>query len=187
MIKLKDLLNEVFSLPDIVYHGSGLDFDKFDKNKSNFRGTTYFTTNKDFAKSFATDRGTDKTIIYHCKLNIDKMFDPEDINSLNALKPIIRDLIEKKYKDTVTNASFIIPSGPIYIDGNEITNPSLDDAVNWYLWRIKNGAWRILEGENILNFIRQAGYDAVLTKERGSQNIAVFDPDKVTIVKKEYI
>ncbi len=115
------------------------------------------------------------------------MFDPEDINSLNALKPIIRDLIEKKYKDTVTNASFIIPSGPIYIDGNEITNPSLDDAVNWYLWRIKNGAWRILEGENILNFIRQAGYDAVLTKERGSQNIAVFDPDKVTIVKKEYI
>ena len=46
---LKDILVEIITSSDIVYHGSVQDFETFDTNKSNFRGTIYFTTDKNFA------------------------------------------------------------------------------------------------------------------------------------------
>lgn len=186
MIKLKDILVEMITPSDIVYHGSGQDFDTFDTNKSNFRGTIYFTTDKNFAIEFTKDREGGKPIIYHCKLNIKKPFDPEKQENLDLLRPIIAELIQSKYKDPITYATFLIPNS-IYVDGNEIQNPSLEQTIDWYLWRIKHGSWRILEGEKILNTIKENGFDALITKERGAKNIAVFDPKKIQIVKKEYL
>ena len=190
MIKLIDLLSEVFDLPDVVYHATNIDFDKFDVSKSNYRGLIYFTVNKNFAKKYADEIvGGDKPVImYHCELNVNKVFDPEDIDSLNLLKPIIQDLVKKNYKDSVTGKDYN-PSGvsTIFIDGKKITNPSFDDMVNWNLWLARHGSWRILEGENILNYIKKNGYDALITYELNAQNIAVFDADKVKILKKEYI
>ncbi len=189
VIKLKDLLFEEVNLPDIVYHGSGKDFDKFDDKMSNFRGLIYFTLDKNFAKEFAKGRKTGKSIIYHCKLHVkkDKVFDYANTESLNELKPIIKELIKDKYKDPITNASFIIPNWKLSFDGKEIENPTIDDAVDWYLWRIKNGSWRILEGEKILNFIKEKEYEALLTVEGGTKNIAVFNPEKIQILEKEYL
>jgi hypothetical protein len=42
----------------------------FNTNKSNFRGTIYFSTDKNFAIQFTKDREGGKPTIYHCKLNI---------------------------------------------------------------------------------------------------------------------
>jgi hypothetical protein len=187
VIKLKDLLFEEVNLPDIVYHGSGKDFDKFDKSTSNFRGTIYFTSDKNFAKEFAEERGTGTSIVYHCKLSVENVFDYANTESLNELKPVIKELIENKYKDPITGISFRIPSFTLIFDKKKIENPTIDDAVDWYLWRIQNGSWRILEGEKILNFIQKKGYDALLSVERGAQNIAVFNPEKIEILKKEYL
>ena len=186
MIKFKNLILEMISLPDIVYHGTVQDFDSFSTSKSNFRGTIYFTTDKNFAIEFAKDREGLKPIVYHCKLNINNVFDPEKQENLDLIKPIIAELVQEKYKDPITGVGFLIPN-VIYLDGNEIKNPSLEQTVDWYIWRVKNGSWRILEGEKVLNVIKEKGFDALITKEGGAKNIAVFDPKKIQIIKKEYL
>lgn len=180
------LLSENIQIPDVVYHGSHKNFDSFDSGKSNYRGTIYFTTSEHFARAFASD-DDDKPVgfIYHCRLSVNNPFDPTREDHRDALRPIMRDLIEQGFKDPLTGASFSIPKFPISPNGVEIPEPNLEDAVDWYLWRIKNGSWRILEGERVLNHIRENGFDALLTEERGAQNIAVFDPRKIQIIKKE--
>ena len=88
MIKFKNLILEMISLPDIVYHGTVQDFDSFSTSKSNFRGTIYFTTDKNFAIEFAKDREGLKPIVYHCKLNINKVFDPEKQENLDLINKL---------------------------------------------------------------------------------------------------
>jgi hypothetical protein len=91
------------------------------------------------------------------------------------LSPIIKLLIENKYSDEGEN--FKLPAFA----------KTMDEAIEFYLKRIKNGSWRIIENKYILGYIKRIGYDAILTIERGSENIAVFDPSKITIVEKKYI
>jgi hypothetical protein len=67
---------------------------------------------------------------------------------------------------------------------NQIAPVIRDDSVNFYLWRIKNGAWRIIECEPIINKIKESGYDGFFVIEKGSKNVAIFSEDSIKNFKK---
>ena len=54
-----------------------------------------------------------------------------------------------------------------------------EQSVYHYLWRVKNGAWRVVECEPIINQIKSKGYDGFYVVERGSKNVAIFDESSI--------
>lgn len=189
-----DAANNIIKIADdkysgIFYHGSPKKFDTFDRSKSNYRGLTYFTPSKDMAKTFAGGRCLDKGYIYTVSfarpLNL---FDPTNLDNLELLRPIVKSLVENKFKDTVTGANFN-PSGTIISlkPGEEITNPTNEQMVEYVLWKIKNKAWRTLEGEQIVKFLQDAGYDGLITQEGSNDNIGLFNTNLINIESVEEV
>ena len=173
-----------------VYHGTSKDFSQFDNNKSNFRGTIYFTDHKPFAREFATNEmgaGDSRNgYIITAKLDIKKPFDPSNQQHRQTLAPYIEKAIKEKYKDSTTGASFVVPP-PLNNPKNNKPINTLQDAVEYIFWRIEHLSWRYIESEPIINAIKQQGFDAIMTQERGAKNIAVFDPKKIQIIEKESV
>ena len=54
-----------------------------------------------------------------------------------------------------------------------------EQSVYHYLWRVKNGAWRVVECEPIISQIKTKGYDGFYVIERGSKNVAIFDESSI--------
>jgi hypothetical protein len=67
------------------------------------------------------------------------------------------------------------------IGENFIENPTLEDAVNHYIHRLRNGAWRIIETPAIVKFLSKK-YDSIKIVERGRENIAVFNQDQIHVL-----
>jgi hypothetical protein len=61
---------------------------------------------------------------------------------------------------------------------------SKSESVYYYLWRIKNGSWRVIESEPIIKSIRNKGYDGFIVIERGSENLAIFSEDSIKDYRK---
>lgn len=178
-LKLFENFNKVY------YHGSAKKFDTFDKGISNYSGTIYFTESKPFAMQFASDRGTDKTYLYTVELYNKKPFDPFNKLERDKLIPVLKDLIEKRYEDKQTGAKFY--SKYIVLNGESIQDPDTDQSVQYLLWRIENGSWRIIESQPVIDSIRSMGYDSIITIEKGQENVAVFDPSLIKILDIEEI
>lgn len=173
----------------ILYHGSPKKFDTFDRSKSNYRGLTYFTPNKNMAKNFAGGRCLDKGYIYTVSFTKPlNLFDPSNLENLESLRPIIKSLVKARFKDTLTGADFD-PSGKTvsWGTGEFITNPTDEQMVEYVLWKIKNKAWRTLEGEQIVKFLQDSGYDGLITQEGSNNNIGIFDPSLIKIESVEEI
>jgi hypothetical protein len=170
------------------FHGSPKKFNSFDRSKSHYRGLTYFTPRRDFAVAFAGGRGLDKGYIYTISFTKPlNLFDATDLQNIESLRPIIKSLVEKGIKDSVTGISFNPSGATIHLNGEEIKDPSVDQMTEWMLWRVKNKSWRILEGEAITKFIEEAGYDGIVTQESGVDNIGVFDTTLIRIDNIEEI
>jgi len=178
-LKLFENFNKVY------YHGSAKKFDTFDKSVSNYAGTIYFTESKPFAMQFASDRGTDKTYLYSVNLNSKNSFNALDKSEREKLIPVLRDLTEKRYEDKHTGAKFY--SRFIVLNGESIENPNTEQSIGYLLWRLENGAWRIIESQPVIDAIRSMGYDSIVTIEKGQENIAVFDPSLINILDVEEI
>ena len=173
----------------IFYHGSPKKFDTFDRSRSNYRGLTYFTPNKNMAKNFAGGRCLDKGYIYTVSFTKPlNLFDPTSLENLELLRPIVKSLVENKFKDTVTGADFD-PSGKTVSFGTDesISNPTNDQMVEYVLWKIKNKAWRTLEGEQITRFLEDSDYDGLITQEGSNNNIGIFDTSLIKIESVEEI
>lgn len=173
----------------ILYHGSPKRFDTFDRSKSNYRGLTYFTPNKNMAKNFAGGRCLDKGYIYSVSFTKPlNLFDPTNLDNLELLRPIVKSLVENKISDAVTGADFD-PSGKTVSlsPGEFITNPTDDQMVEYVLWKIKNKAWRTLEGEQITKFLEDAGYDGLITQEGSNNNIGIFNTSLIKIESLEEV
>lgn len=175
--------------PGILYHGSPKKFDTFDRSRSNYRGLTYFTPNKNMAKNFAGGRCLDKGYIYTVSFTKPlNLFDPTNLDNLELLRPIVKSLVENKVNDTVTGANFD-PSGKTvsFGTGESISNPTNDQMVEYVLWKIKNKAWRTLEGEQITKFLEDAGYDGLITQEGSNNNIGIFNASLINIESAEEV
>jgi len=101
----------------------------------------------------------------------------ETMKKLN-LKEVLQKMINDKYVDQTNGTKFIEVStgfkGYDYDTDKEFDIKDKSQSVNFYLWRIKNGAWRIIECEPIINKIKESKYDGFFVIEKGSKNVAIF-------------
>jgi hypothetical protein len=175
-----------------LYHGNRKG--DFPPQKRRFAGSIFLTSNLEFAENFA---GYDEKenfpdgAVWEVTLKPGlKLCNPMDRKVMGELKlkGTIQKMINDKYIDPVNDTKFIeVSKGFKGYDPNTDKEFDLTDkseSVYFYLWRVKNGAWRIIESEPIIKSIRDFGYDGFTVIERGSENVAIFDEKSIENFKK---
>lgn len=169
-------------MKDIVFHGTAVKekIETFNFQKSNFANAVFFTKDHDFAKSFAFDEFRNG-IVQSQVLDIKNPFNFSNKYHLQELRPIIKSLVEQGYQSENTGIIFRNNLSTINIGQEVIENPSIEDFVNHYMWRLENGSWRIIETDKIIDFIASK-YDSILVNEKGITNIAVFNQEQIHVL-----
>lgn len=175
-----------------LYHGNRKG--DFPPEKKRFAGAIFLTSNLDFAKNFA---GFDEKeefpngSVFEVKLKSDiKLCNPMNRQTMIELDltSVIQSMIDENYVDKVNGTKFIkIGKGfkgykPETDEDFDIN--SQDESLYHYLWRVKNGAWRVVECEPIIKQIKTKGYDGFFVIERGSKNVAIFDEKSIEKFEK---
>lgn len=180
------------SFNEKLYHGNRKG--DFPPEKKRFAGAIFMTDNLDFAKNFAgfDERETfPDGAVFEIKLNPNtKLCNPMDRKTMIELdlSSVIQKMIDDNYVDQ-TNGTKFIKIGKGFKGYNiekdeDFDISSVEESVYHYLWRVKNGAWRIIECEPIINRIKSKGYDGFFVIERGSKNVAIFDEKLIDNFKK---
>ena len=112
----------------------------------------------------------------------------ETMKKIN-LKEVIQKMIDNKYVDETNGTKFNEISGSGFKGYNPDEDKEFDikdksESVYFYLWRIKNGAWRIIECNPIIEKIKKSGFDGFFVIERGSKNVAIFDEKSIKNFKE---
>ena len=175
-----------------LYHGNRKG--DFPPEKKRFLGSIFLTTNLDFAKDFAgfDERETfPNGAVWEVKLKFGlKLCNPMDSKVMIDLdlKGTIQKMIDDKYQDPVNGTTFLEfyskLKGYNPDTDKEFEINSKSESVYYYLWRIKNGSWRVIESEPIIKSIRNKGYDGFIVIERGSENLAIFSEDSIKDYRK---
>lgn len=166
----------------IVYHGTASvsKIETFNFQKSNFANAVFFTKNRALAESFAFDEVRHGSVQEQL-VNIKNPFDFSQREHIQELRPIIQELVTEGYRSENTGITFRNDLPQITIGEREIQNPTLEDFVNHYMWRLEHGSWRIIETDRIIDFISKK-YDSILINERGTTNIAVFNNEQIHVL-----
>jgi hypothetical protein len=106
-----------------------------------------------------------------------------------GIEKILSDMIERRYVDPANGTKFLPVSGQGLLGydpktQNEFEIQNEKDSVYRYLWRIKHGAWAIIECAPISNKIEGLGYDGYYVVEGSSKNVAIFSEDSIMNFKK---
>lgn len=170
-----------------LYHGNRKG--DFPPQIKRFAGAIFLTSNIDFAKNFASLDEKDEfpdASVFEVKLKSDiKLCNPMDgevMKELNLIA-VIQKMIDSNYIDGINGTKFVkVANGmrgynPDKYEEFDITNQ--EESVYHYLWRVKNGAWRVVECEPIINQIKSKKYDGFYVIERGSKNVAIFDESSI--------
>ena len=156
-----------------------------------FAGAIFLTYSLNFAKSFAGCDEPEKFPnrgIWEVKLKPGlKIFDPSDDDMVRDLdlKSIIQKLIDSKYVDPVTEATFKEVNeraGLPGYDSDTNTKFKIQDksqSVYYYLWRVKNKGWAVIECAPIIEAIKSKSYDGFESIEMEAENVAVFDENSI--------
>ena len=170
-----------------LYHGNRKG--DFPPQKKRFAGSIFLTSNLDFAKDFAgmnDGEGFPNGKVWEVELKEGlKLCNPMERKVMIDLdlKETIQKMILDNYVDQVNGTKFHeVLGGFKGYDPNtdkEFDIEDKSDSVYFYLWRIKNGAWRIIECEPIINQIKEKGYDGFIITERGVENVAIFSEDSI--------
>ena len=168
-------------LHEIVYHGTASQdkIEAFDFKKSNYAQAVFFTKNKAFAESFAFDDVRNGSV-QEQMLDIKNTFDFSNPEHVAGLREIIAELVREGYKSS-TGIRFHNNLPEITIGEKTIQNPTLEDFVEHYMWRLNHGSWRIIETDRIVDFISKK-YDSIQIVERGNTNIAVFSGNQIHVL-----
>ena len=177
-----------------LYHGNTKG--DFPPNQKRHASAIFLTSNLDFAEAFATDGEPERFPnhgIWEVKLKPGlKIFDAQDNKAVNEmdLKSIIQKLIDDGYVDPIIGTKFFEVSengkfnGYDYEKNVEFKITDKSQSVYFFLWRLKYGAWRIIECEPIISAIKSKSYDGFQITERGSKNVAIFDVNSILDYKK---
>jgi hypothetical protein len=176
-----------------LYHGNRKG--DFPPKMKRFGGCIFLTSNLAFAKDFsgADERskfpdGAVWEVWLKPGVNLCDPMDPKIAKKLD-LKGVIEKMIVSGYEDETNGTKFKPVSasgmkGYDYDTDREFDVDDPGDSVYHYLWRIKHGAWRIIECAPILEAIKKSGYDGFCLVERGSKNVAIFDENSIREFKK---
>ena len=175
-----------------LYHGNRKG--DFPPEKTRF-GAIFLTPNVNFAKNFA---GYDEReefpngAVFEVKLKSGlKMCDPMNEDSWKGIdiESVLNKMISEKYVDPVNGQKFLPVTGkglkgynPKTKEEFEIDSP--EKSVYHYLWRLKNGAWRIIECKPIIDKIKSLNYDGYYVVEGSTKNVAIFDKSSIESFKK---
>jgi len=176
-----------------LYHGNRKG--DFPPQIKRFCGAIFLTTNLDFAKDFAGFDERDEFpngAVWEVNLRPNLKFcDPTDINTMKKLnlKGIIQKMIQDNYVDPINGTKFREVVGSGFKGFDYETNKEFDikdksESIYHYIWRLKNGAWRIIETEPIIKVIKESGYDGFFVIERGTKNIAIFSENSIKNFEK---
>jgi len=183
---------ETIQNSDKLYHGNRKG--DFPPKIKRFCGAIFLTSNLNFAKDFAgldernqfPDGAVWEVIL---KPNL-KLCNPMEVDTMKKmnLKDTIQKMIDDKYVDSINGSKFI-EIGPGFKGYNYTTDEEFDikdksESVYHYLWRIKNGSWKIIETEPIIQSIKDSGFNGFYLIERGSKNIAIFDENSIQNFKQ---
>ncbi len=168
-------------MKQVVYHGTASKgkIEKFDFTKSNFAKAVFFTDDLNFAKHFAFDEVRDGSVQAQI-LDIRNSFDYSNPEHIEELRGIIKGLVEEGYVSS-TGVSFKNDLPTVYNGEKVVENPSVDDILEFYMWRLRNGSWRILETDRIVDYISK-NHDSIKIVEKGATNIAVFSENQIFVL-----
>lgn len=180
------------SISEKLYHGNRKG--DFPPKRKRFAGAIFLTSNIEFAKDFAGFDEKDEfpngavwEVTLKDSLKLCNPMERETMKKLN-LKEVLQKMINDKYVDQTNGTKFIEVStgfkGYDYDTDKEFDIKDKSQSVNFYLWRIKNGAWRIIECEPIINKIKESKYDGFFVIEKGSKNVAIFSEDSIKNFEK---
>ena len=181
------------SASEKLYHGNRKG--DFPPSKKRFADAIFLTSSLDFAKDFAGFNDGDEFpdgAVWEVELkellNLCNPMETKTMIELN-LKEVIQKMIDDKYVDEASGTKFneVGGSGFKGYDPHEDREFDLKDkseSVYFYLWRIKNGAWRIIECNPVIERIKESGYDGFYIVERGAKNVAIFDEKSMKSFEK---
>lgn len=161
-MRASELLREAsYNTDRIWYHGSGIDFDKFDvdavsKNRTSNPSGIYLVKDEDTAREYADG------IVYEVE--------PEVNNPFYDGRSEVTPEMVKFYKKLL---------GDRYVAYN---GRHLDELGNEYA---KTGKFKNdISGDIKSKVMIHGGYDAYFFNDMGKNSLVVFDPDDVTILNK---
>ena len=175
-----------------LYHGNRKG--DFPPEKRRF-GAIFLTSDLNFAKNFAGYGERDifpNGAVFEVELKpgirIMDMMDTESWEKI-GIEKILLDMIDDRYVDPINGSKFLPVSGSGLLGydpktGNEFQIQNEKDSIYHYLWRVKHGAWRIIECAPISDKIEELGYDGYYVVERSSKNVAIFKEDSIMNFKK---
>lgn len=181
------------SISEKLYHGNRKG--DFPPEKRRFAGAIFLTSNLDFAKDFSGfnereefPNGAVWEVNLKPGLKLCNPMEAETMKKIN-LKEIIQKMIDDKYVDETNGTKFNEITGTGFKGYNPDEDKEFDikdksESVYFYLWRIKNGAWRIIECNPIIEKIKKSGFDGFFVIERGSKNVAIFDEKSIKSFKE---
>ena len=165
-----------------LFHGTAKPLvGEFDTARSNTSDTIFLTDSENFANEFSfNDEMRPNGVTYTVTANLENTFDSNSEKSILELEPLIRELVAENYKYK-TGLNYRTDLKQINIGERVIENPTQEDFVQHYLWRAKSN-WRLMESPRVIEYLKSKGYDSFTIKERGANNIAVFDSSKVNFL-----
>lgn len=194
-----NFLNESYDYSnDNWYHGNRKG--DFPPEKMRFAGGCIFlTSNLNFAKGFAglndEDEKQPTSSVFQIWLKQGlKICNPFEIETMKELDlfNLIKGMIDNKYKDELGGINFGNElKGEGFKGYDYITNKEFDLDVtnkdNWpyfYLWRFKNGSWRLIETTPVIEKIKSKGYNGFIVVEGNNKNLAIFDKNSILKFEK---
>jgi len=176
-----------------LYHGNRKG--DFPPEKRRFAGAIFLTSNLAFARDFAgfdeSDQFPDGAVFevtLKPGLKICDLMEPKVMVEL-GLEDLIKHMVDQGYVDPTSGTKFNKITGKGFKGFDPATGKVFDidephQSANHYLWRVKNGAWRVIECEPVVRRIREKGYDGFSVMERGSRNVAIFDEASIQSYNK---
>jgi hypothetical protein len=163
--------------PLVVYHGTNVKFNVF-KPEGPHRGglLAFFATEARFAEGYGS-------YVYPVYLACGDVFD-------FRVERITRSMVREFYKDRggvqdniearriLIGLSNVHPQIQIQ-DVMDQRYSSHDLTQPLFLEAVLAGSWDALECDEFVEFLREAGYDAIVLLEHGSVNYAVFEPQQI--------
>jgi hypothetical protein len=161
--------------PQVVYHGTSVEIDRFREGEGPYRGGIigFVTTDPKFASGYAgSGAGAQVLPLY---LRAEAPFDYRT----DAW------LAEAFYDDTggisdPVEVARILAGAGVDVGDNifDGRDPS-ELSAEMFREQVEKGSWDAIEADEFVEYLRESGYDAVITMENGAINYGFFEHDQV--------
>jgi hypothetical protein len=164
-----------FDTEKTFYHGSREgnihEFDPEQAYHSGIRGKIagFLTKDPEVAGQYAMGTSKSGSNVLPLRTNVKNIFDPENPGHLAQVQKqleLMKKGMKKDFADTLLSKDNI----RYWTDG--LSNPQT--------------GWTILENEFVIDAVKKAGFDSAYSMEKGTKNLAVFDPKNIRSVNAAF-